>query len=180
MSQPQNVPLNPVRSDHYTSPPRRNRVWNADRPGDVFATGQPEGDLIGSQGPDQGFAIKLARSFEDKLELTADEHQADAVSGCVAVALKRASAFGRAPTVHDVRCAFAIFGFLGDADPELIEVRKRLFEEVAHPHHYYERREIADAVPTSFLRQPHGLILEQASDWRSILVLDETTGSAAH
>lgn len=171
MSQPQNVPLNPVSSTHYVSPPRRNRVWNADRPGDVFTDGQPDGSLLGSQGPDQGFALKLARHFDDELELTKNEHRDDVVAGCVAVALKRASAFGRAPTVHDLRCAFSIFGYLADADPELVSYRKGLFEEVAHPHHYAERRAIVDAVPTEFLRQPHANILEAASDWRSVLQL---------
>lgn len=171
MSQPQNVPVKPVASQHYVSPPRRDRVWNADRPGDVFADGQPKGALLGSQGPDQGFAIKLARNFENQLQLSDNEHADDVIAGCVAVALKRASAFGRAPTVHDVRCAFSIFGFLGDADPELIAIRKKLFEEVAHPHHYAERREIVDAVPTEFLRQPHSAILDQADDWRTVLAL---------
>jgi hypothetical protein len=169
VSQPQNVPTKPVATQHYASPPRRDRTWNADRPGDVFADGQPEGDLIGSQGPDQGFAIKLARSFQDQLELTNNEHAADAIAGCVAVALKRASAFSRAPTVHDVRCAFTIFGYLGTAEPELVELRQKLFEEVAHPHHYNERRAIVDAVPTAFLRQHHKKILEEAADWRSVL-----------
>lgn len=171
MSQPQNVPSKPLAPQHYTSPPRRDRVWNADRPGDVFSTGQPHGELFGSQGPDQGFALKLAKSFVDELELTPGEHADDAIAGCVAVALKRASAFGRAPTVHDIRAAFAIFGFLGTADAELVELRSKLFEEVAHPHHYTERRAIADAVPMDFLRQPHTKILEQAGDWRSVLQL---------
>lgn len=171
MSQPQNVPTKPVAGQHYVSPPRRDRVWNADRPGDVFTDGQPSGELIGSQGPDQGFAIKLARSFEDKLKLTKGEHANDVIAGCVAVALKRASAYGRAPTVHDVRCAFSIFGFLDDAEPELVATRQKLFEEVAHPHHYAERRAIVDAVPTDFLRQPHVELLKQAADWRSVLHL---------
>lgn len=171
MSQPQNVPTSPVSSQHYVSPPRRNRVWNADRPGDVFVDGQPEGELIGSQGPDQGFALKLARHFDDQLELTNNEHRDDVVAGCVAVALKRASAFGRAPTVHDLRCAFTIFGYLDRSDPELVAVREKLFEEVAHPHHYAERRAIVDCVPVEFLHQPHKQILEAASDWRSVLQL---------
>lgn len=178
MSQPQNVPLDPVALTHYASPPRRNRVWSADRPGDVFADGQPQGDLIGSQGPDQGFAIKLAKSFTDKLHLTKGEHEADVVAGCVAVALKRASAFGRAPTVHDVRCAYSIFGFLTESpEAELVAVRKQLFEEVAHPHHYAERRSIVDAVPTAFLRQPHARILETVGDWRSVLDLDNANNA---
>ncbi len=171
MSQPQHVPTKPVAPQHYASPPRRDRVWNADRPGDVFADGQPKGDLLGSQGPDQGFAIKLARSFEDQLELTPNEHANDVIAGCVAVALKRASAFGRAPTVHDVRCAFSIFGYLDTAEAELVQIRHKLFEEVAHPHHYNERRAMVDAVPVDFLRQPHKQILEACADWRSILDL---------
>jgi len=171
VSQPQNVPTKPVATQFYSSPPRRDRVWSADRPGDVFADGQPKGDLLGSQGPDQGFAIKLARSFEDKLVLTPNEHANDVIAGCVAVALKRASAFGRAPTVHDVRSAFAIFGYLDSAEPELVQIRQKLFEEVAHPHHYTERRSIVDAVPVDFLRRPHKQIIEDAVDWRSVLDL---------
>ncbi len=171
MSQPQNVPTKPVATQHYASPPRRDRTWNADRPGDVFAEGQPKGDLLGSQGPDQGFAIKLARSLEAQLELTKNEHANDVIAGCVAVALKRASAFGRAPTVHDVRCAFSIFGYLAPADPELVEVRKKLFEEVAQPNHYNERRAIVDAVSTEYLRQSHTQILEDTTEWRAVLEL---------
>ncbi len=170
MSQPQNVPVSPVATPHYESPPRRDREWNADRPGDVFATGQPEGDLIGSQGPDQGFAIRLAKQLQDELTLTKGEHAEDVVAGCVAVALKRASAFGRAPTVHDVRCAHAVFGFDNpNADPALVKLRSELFEEVHHPHHYAERRAIADAVPTDFLRRPHQKVIADAADWQSVL-----------
>ncbi len=113
--------------------------------------------------------MRLARSFDDELMLTDGEHQADVVAGCVAVALKRASAFGRAPTVHDLRCAFSIFGFLSQPDPELLELRRELFEEVAHPHHYAERRAIVDAVPTEFLRRPHQAVIQDAGDWRSVL-----------
>lgn len=169
MSQPQSVPTSPVGSTHYESPPRRNRVWNADRPGDVVNDGQPAGSLVGSQGPNQGFALKLARHFDDQLVLVDGEHKADVVAGCVAVALKRASAFGRAPTVHDIRCAFAIFGFLGPAEPDFVALRRELFEEVAHPHHYAERRAIVDAVPTEFLARPHQRIIEDAVEWRSVL-----------
>ncbi len=146
-------------------------MWFADRPGDVFSQGQPTGDLFGSQGPDQGFALRLANSFKGDLRLHEHEGVNDVIAGCVAVALKRASAFGRAPTVHDLRCAFTIFGYLGDAEPELVAVRHELFEEVAHPNHYAERRAIVDAVPVEFLHQPHQQILEQASDWRSVLKL---------
>lgn len=169
------MPLSPTASQHYASPPRRDREWTADRPGDVFAAGQPKGDLFGSQGPDQGFALKLAGSFDDELVLGDGEHKKDVVAGCVAVALKRASAFGRAPTVHDLRCAFTLFGYLdSEAERDLVELRKELFEEVAHPHHYAERRAIVDAVPVEFLRRPHQQVLADAGNWRSVLALPTT------
>lgn len=164
------MPVSPVATNYYESPPRRDREWNADRPGDVFTQGQPEGSLLGSQGPDQGFALKLARHFEDQLVLTKGEHKEDVVAGCVAVGLKRASSFGRAPTIHDLRCAFTLFGYLdASAEPELVRLRSKLFEEVAHPHHYAERRAIVDAVPTDFLRRPHQQVIADATDWRSVL-----------
>ena len=46
----------------------------------------------------------------------------DAVSGCTAVALRRASLYGRAPVIHDLRIAFTIWGFLDAAPPaELVD-----------------------------------------------------------
>ena len=47
---------------------------------------------LGVQGPDQGYALKLARILEPELSLTEGEHADDAIAGIVAIALKRASA----------------------------------------------------------------------------------------
>ena len=44
------------------------------------------------------------------------------------LALKRASLFGRAPVVHDLEVAFTIWGFLGAAPPELVALRRPLFD----------------------------------------------------
>ncbi len=110
--------------------------------------GQPRGDRLGHQGPDQGYALRLARQFEGKLTLTAGEHEKDALAGAVAVALKRASLFGRAPVIHDLTVALTVWGFLDEEPPkELVDLRKHLFEEVWHPHHYAELRRIVDLVP---------------------------------
>ena len=57
---------------------------------------------MGSQGPDQGFALRLARAFRSRLRLGPGEHVADVVVGCVGVALKRAALFGRAPVADDL------------------------------------------------------------------------------
>lgn len=137
----------------YESPPRRPEAWHADRPADLHQ-GQPAGAGFGNPGPDQGYALKLARRFEGKLVLTPGEDEADAIVGCVEVANKRASLFGRAPVIHDLTVAFTIWGFLAEADPDLVGRRRELFAAAAVPHHYPERRRIADAVPVDVLRLP--------------------------
>lgn len=117
--------------------------------------------------------LRLASSFRGTLTLRPGESESDAVSGAMAVALKRSGLAGRAPVMHDLRVAFGVWGFL-DADPadELVELRRERFEEVHHPHHYEERRRVADAVPASVLRRPHDEILRMhESDWRSCLDL---------
>ena len=152
MAAPEHVPVDrtrPIRA--YKSPPRRPDPWLATRPGDL-AYGQPRGDLLGNQGPDQGYVLRLARRFEGKLVLTPGEHERDALAGATAVALKRASLLGRAPVVHDLTVALTIWGFLGEAPSELVALRKPLFEEVWHPHHYSSQRRIADLVPDAALR----------------------------
>ncbi len=151
----------------YTSPPWNGEPWLAGRPGEL-AGRQPLGPRMGYPGPDQGFALKLARGFQPRLVLTEGERPDDVVAGCTAVALKRASLFGRAPMVHDLTSAFTIWGYLAEADAELVRLRKPLFEEVANPHHYMERRKIADLVPQAVLRLTHAEVQRVASqDWRA-------------
>ena len=87
----------------------------------------------------------VAEAFEDRLELTPGEHAADAVAGCVPVAMKRAAVFGRAPMIYDLELAFTLWGFLGGAPPELIELRAAAFQGAAHD--YWICRAIVDQVP---------------------------------
>lgn len=174
MAAPEHVPVDrtrPVRG--YQSPPRLAESWTADRPGEVVDRGQPEGQRFGHQGPDQGYALSLARHFEGKLTLTSGEHERDALAGAVAVALKRASIFGRAPVVHDLTVALTVWGFLGEAPAELVALRKKLFEEVAHPHHYAELRRLVDLVPEATLRQsPAQVTAAHRHDWRDLLTVE--------
>jgi len=162
----------------YGSPPRRADGWRAERPAD-FADEhrQPRGDLLGSQGPDQGYALALARLLEPELRLGPGEHAKDAVAGIVAVALKRASLLGRAPVIHDLRIAATLWGFLdAGADAELVDLRRTLFEEVSHHHHYTELRRIVDMVPADVLRQtPEQVAQRHAAGWRD--QLDLTAGA---
>jgi len=168
MAAPEYVPRSPVdKARVYESPPWSGDRWLADRPGELSGR-QPMGPRLGYPGPDQGFVLKLARDFESRLVLTEGESAADAIAGACVVALKRASLFGRAPVVHDLTAAFTIWGFLGEADAELVRLRRPLFEEVANPHHYMELRRVADLVPQAVLRLSHQEIAGvAASDWRA-------------
>lgn len=167
MAAPEFVPQKPAqRVRNYQSPPRRNDSWTADRPGDLTGE-QPRGELLGSPGPDQGFMLKLARKFEGELVLNTGEHERDALAGCVAVGLRRASLFGRAPVIHDLTHALTIWGYLDEAPRELVELRKELFEEVAHEHHYAELRKLVDMVPEATLLLPHTAVY--AGQWRDLL-----------
>ena len=151
----------------YESPPWRDESWYADRPADLPA-GQPLGPRMGYPGPDQGYLLKLARRFEGTLALTEGEHEADAMAGCTAVGLKRASLFSRAPVIYDLTVAFTVWGFLTEAPPELVTLRKPLFEEAAALHHYSELRRIVDLVPVAVLRLTPDQVTQQAqADWRS-------------
>jgi hypothetical protein len=172
MAAPEFVPIKPTDAPRsYASPPRRPESWLADRPGEVLEGFQPREPMLGNQGPDQGYALKLVRRFEGKLTLHEGEAEDDAFAGALTVALKRASLFGRAPTIHDLTVAFTVWGFL-DAKPaaELVSLRKGLFAEVRNPHHYEEQRTIADSVPEPTLRMTRGAVeTAHQADWRSLL-----------
>jgi hypothetical protein len=155
----------------YQSPPRRPQSWWSDRPGDGDA-GFDGGDRSGSPGPDQGYVYVLARRFRGQLQLASDESEDDALAGAAAVALKRASLFGRAPVMPDMTVALTVWGFLGDAPPDLIAYRQPLFTEVPNPHHYAELRRIVDLVPDEvLLRTPEQVANDHRVDWRSVLVV---------
>jgi hypothetical protein len=142
--------------------------WKADRPADLQG-GQPHGAKFGSPGPDQGYALTLARRFEDRLQVPAGEHAEDVVAGCLGVATKRSSLFGRAPVIYDLELAFTLWGFLDQPPNELVEFRKPLFEGARH--HYWDQRHISDLVPDETIRLTPKQVRDRLSDWRSLLFL---------
>jgi hypothetical protein len=145
------------------------RTWAGDRPGEL-GPDQPRGAALGDPGPDQGYALLLARRFEDRLVVEAGESKDDAITGCLGVALKRASLFGRAPVIHDLEIAFRIWGFLGDAPRELVALRAPLFQSVGNAHHYANQRKIADVLPEETLRLLHGEVAARfPGEWRQLL-----------
>lgn len=170
MAAPKSAPAGLRETRHYSSPDVVPDGWNPERPGVVEGL-QPVGPRLGAQGPDQGFALTIARRLAPKVHLQGLERLDDAIRGCVGIALRRASLFSRAPVVHDLTIAFTIWGWF-DPDPpaDLIGRRPQLFEGVGDVgHHYAEGRKIADLVPESTLR----MTPEQARDayparWREL------------
>lgn len=156
MAQPPYVPHAPgATARHYTSPPQRPGGWRADRPGELAEGPQPAGSGFGHQGPDQGYALRLAKRFVPRLALQTGEKSADVVAGCVTVALKRASLFGRAPVAADLQAAFDHWGYL-DADThlEVVAFRRALFAGAGGHDGYPVRCRIADEVSSEALGAP--------------------------
>lgn len=123
----------------------------ADRPAEITGR-QPLGPRLGDPGPDQGFAIRLARQVRGRLLLTPGESEDDAIAGIVAIAMRRSALFGRAPAIHDITVALTLWGYLSEAPADLVAIRVKVFAAVASTHHYMERRAIVDAVPEEVLR----------------------------
>ncbi|HEX9260513.1 MAG TPA: hypothetical protein VF855_13320 [Acidimicrobiales bacterium] len=172
MAAPEYVPVSPTQLVRgYESPDHVPSSWVADRPGEL-AGRQPSGGRLGYQGPDQGFGLLLANRFRDRLQLQAGENTDDVVHGCLNVALRRASMFGRAPVVHDFTVAFTIWGFLDPSPPaDLVELRRRLFEGLRHTvHHYDEGRTVAEMVPEATLRfTPQHVEASYPAQWKDLV-----------
>ena len=90
-TRPQFAPVPPTDDARgYESPDHVPDAWMPDRLAEIRGF-QPEGARLGHQGPDQGYALKLARSFDDRIRLQPGERRDDAVGGCLGIALRRAS-----------------------------------------------------------------------------------------
>ncbi|MEM1332514.1 MAG: hypothetical protein AAGG08_03565 [Actinomycetota bacterium] len=172
MAAPKFSPVGPTeRARYYESPEHVPASWSPDRPGEVDGF-QPTGQRLGAQGPDQGFALKVAEQLRDRLHLAPGEHADDVIRGCLGIATRRASLFSRAPVVHDLHVAFTVWGFYDETpDPELVAIRTPRFEGLRHVgHHYAEARDVVDAVAPEVLTQTPDQVSEAyASDWRSLL-----------
>lgn len=174
MAAPKFSPVAPTdRARYYESPDHVPASWSPDRPGDIEGF-QPTGERLGAQGPDQGYALKLANRLADRLHLHPGEHVDDVIRGCLGIALRRASLFSRAPVVHDLHVAFTVWGFYdADADPELVQLRRAKFEGLRHVgHHYAEAREVVDAIsPELLVQTPAQVEAAHTADWRAVIGL---------
>ena len=156
----------------YASPDHIPVSWSPGRPGEL-AGRQPQGVGLGYQGPDQGYAIGLAKRFAPQLKLQLGERRDDVVQGLLGVALRRASMFGRAPVMHDLKVAACAWGFLHAEPPtELVALRRRMFEGVGNINHYAEARAIVDQVPDATVRMtPDQVESAFPQQWKELLGL---------
>jgi hypothetical protein len=172
MAAPKFAPVSPIDEPRsYASPDHVPDAWMADRPAEIVGF-QPVGARLGFQGPDQGFAIKIANGFRDRLHLATGEHAADVIHGCLLIGLRRASMFSRAPVVHDLTVAFTAWGFLAaDAPAELIAIRTPRFDGLSHVAlHYSEARALVDSFPEATLRMnPQQVAAAFPGRWRELL-----------
>jgi len=154
----------------YRSPAFVPDGWDADRPGDLDGR-QPSGPGLGFQGPDQGYALKLAARLRPQLVLSDAERVDDAVTGCTAIGMRRASSYGRAPVIHDLRIAFTTCGFLDTAPAaDLVALRVASFAGLADPHHYEAVRALVDSIPETTLRMSPAEVNEIYSvSWKHLL-----------
>jgi hypothetical protein len=155
MTQPKYAPIlleDEVRPTRRLGPaptwvPRRPAELVQERPG-VF-----ERPLAGrgSPGPDQGYALRLAERVAGRLVLEEGEQLDDVLAGGLALAMRRAALFGRAPVAGDLEVAFGLFGFFGRAPEALVAMRKERFFGVSHDE--WRRRRLANDVSEDDLRR---------------------------
>jgi hypothetical protein len=168
MTQPSFVPITEADQVRPALRLEDPRPWVADRPAELRLPVRPGGRNLGTPGPDQGYALRLARRFADRLQLGPGEAEDDVIVGTALLASRRAALFGRAPTVHDVATALALFGFLDDNPPQgLLEVRRLAFSSAGRD--YSVQRDLVDRVPEAVIRLSSADVNERRDDWESLV-----------
>jgi hypothetical protein len=168
VTQPDHVPLQAtdrVRPSALLPPPE---AWYLDRPAEQTNLEAPAGPRFGAAGSDAGYGLKLARRFEDRLTLSANEHLEDALAGAFACGARRAASFGRAPVIYDMEWAYGLWGYLGGAPDDLVEWRKPLFRGAAED--YWAQRLIVDAIRPETLRLTPDHVRERLPEWKQLLI----------
>jgi hypothetical protein len=141
--------------------------WRADRPGDLGPS-QPEGDLLGSPGPNIGYALTLVNRVADRLRLEPDEQPVDARTVVAALAMKRAAYVGRAPVIGDVEIAMRLLGFDQPATAEVRAWRPAAIRGAGHE--YVVTRAIVDAVDVTTLCLPSSELDARLTEVRGLIV----------
>jgi hypothetical protein len=168
---PKHVPVDPTdRPRAYSSPDFVPAPWRNERKASITGR-QPRAERLGHPGPDQGYVLSLAERMRPRVKVTPGESVDDAIQGCIGIALRRASVYGRAPVIHDLDIAFTMWGFFLDVPPaDLVTTRTQLFEGVANVvHHYVEARRLVDMVPDSTMRMTPEMVRKaMPNSWRAL------------
>lgn len=140
----------------------------AARPAELRFPVHPGGPHLGTPGPDQGYALSLARRAADRFRLGPGETEDDAVVGTALLASRRAALFGRAPTVHDIQSAAALWGFFDEDLPAgLRDARRAAFSSAARD--YPAQRALVDRVPQAVIRLGADEIASRRDEWASLV-----------
>jgi hypothetical protein len=168
MTQPSFVPITEADQVRPALRLEDPRPWVADRPAELHLPVRPGGKNLGTPGPDQGYALRLARRFADRLDLRPGESEEAVVVGTALLASRRAALFGRAPMVHDVETALALWGFLDDDPPEgLVLVRTLAFSSAARD--YSVQRALVDRVPEDAICLSATEVVARRSGWAALV-----------
>src|ERR1700722_17278875 len=81
------------------------RPWSPHRPSEFRPGPRPSGGASGTPGPDQGYALGLAERLAPTFVLGEHERIEDALAASVAIGLRRAASYGRAPVSGDIEFA---------------------------------------------------------------------------
>lgn len=129
-------------------PPARS--WFGTRPGEVWS--DPDAVHFGSVGPDSGYAGRLARLFDKRVD-SGRLSREDAVAAGTAIAARRAALSGRAPIAEDLEVAFLLAGLLegtpGDWSLVSSKIEAALGGSAAEP---AKAEEVATELPEDWMR----------------------------
>ena len=130
------------------------RPWTPHRPSEFRPGPLPRGGASGAPGPDQGYALFLAKRLTPRVVLGEGEHMDDAIAAALAIGMRRAAIFGRAPVSADLEFALASLGFLAPVDAATASRRQKLISGLSHD--YFRQRRLADICDDTALRAPIG------------------------
>ncbi len=138
----------PIKSDNKVSEIQKlnsPNEWKSVRPGELKnKVNLEKKSRFGNPGPDQGYAMVLFKRFTDDIRLSKEEDIHDVQAGVVAIAMKRAAIFGRAPVNKDIEFALNKFDFLKDIKSDAVKKRRETFKSAGHE--YSKRQDIADMI----------------------------------
>jgi hypothetical protein len=109
----------------------------------------------------------LVEDFATRLLLAEGEHSNDALAGAAAIAMRRASLFGRAPISTDIKLALDLFGYLSGAEEDLVELRRHAFAGVDHDYDLLQT--LVDSIPEASLCLRPEEVVSRRDEWIVLL-----------